>query len=96
MKITENVSEWKENHPKARRIIIGATVTSAAVVCTYLVCSVNGIEIKVTTPKIRDSEFNLCGDARELCNAVKGIEAKGLDPTATLERFNELRDSYVH
>ena len=52
--------------------------------------------IKITTPKIRECEFDLCGDARELCNAVKGIEAKGLDPTAPLERFNELRDSYVH
>ena len=96
MKVTENVSEWKENHPKATRIIIGATITSAAVIGAYIACSANGVEVKITTPKIRECEFDLCGDARELCNAVKGIEAKGLDPTATLERFNELRDSYVH
>lgn len=96
MKITEKVSEWKENHPKAAKIIIGATITSAAVIGAYIACSANGVEVKITTPKIRECEFDLCGDARELRNAVKGIEAKGLDPTATLERFNEMRDSYVH
>lgn len=96
MKITEKVSEWKENHPKASKIIVGVTITSAAVVGTYVACSANGVEVKITTHKIRECEFDLCGYARELRNAVKGIEAKGLDPTATLERFNELRDSYVH
>ena len=100
MDIKTKITEFKESHPTATKVIKTVAITGVTVgafvgvgtVMTYI--TKNGVRIEVSTFESREAQFKMDGDARELFNAALGIEAKGLDASKTLERYNSVRDAY--
>ena len=101
MDIKTRISEFKEEHPTATKIVKTVAITGAVLgtvvgvnaVATYI--SDNGMKLELSSFKTREERFKMDGDARELFNAALGIEAKGLDATETWGCYNAIADSYI-
>lgn len=90
MKVKEMVTEFNEKHPV---LASNLKVINRVMIVGVGVCVLKnlGVNIDIRTDSEIAHEEKVHGDIRELENAVKGIEARGFDSSATLQKIEDLR-----
>lgn len=92
-----DIQKWKENHPKAVKVI-KITAAVSLVIISGVGCYVwhdKGYRIELTTQEFRNARSINIGYSENLKNAALGIEAKGLDASKTWARHDAIIAPYM-